>query len=139
MDTIKRISLAHVLAVATLVIVMGLALEASAYKSKINRKNSVSVDVKPVQLAPGQTVKFEVRMTTHSVELDQDIVASSTLKDNNGREYRPVGWNGSPPGGHHRKGVLEFPALEGEPKAVTLVIRDISNVPERIFAWDVER
>ena len=139
MDTIKRISLTHVLAVATLVIVMGLALEASAYESKSNRKNSVRVDVKPVQIAPDRSVKFEVHMSTHSVELDQDIVALSTLKDNNGREYRPVGWNGSPPGGHHRQGVLEFPALEGGPKAVTLVIRDIANVPERIFAWDVER
>lgn len=139
MDTIKRVSLTHVLAVATLVIVMSLALEASAYKSESNRKNSVRVDVKPVQLAPGRPVKFEVRMTTHSVELDQDIVALSTLKDNNGREYRPASWNGSPPGGHHRKGVLEFPALEGGPKAVTLVIRDIDNVPERIFVWDVER
>ena len=139
MDTIKRISLAHVLTVVTLVIVMGLALEAGAYKSKINRKNSVSVDVKPVQLAPGRSMKFEVRMSTHSVELDQDIVAVSTLKDTNGREYRPVGWSGSPPGGHHRQGVLEFPALKGGPQAVTLVIRDIANVPERIFAWDVER
>lgn len=139
MDTIKRVSSTHVLTVATLVIVMSLALEASAYKSESNRKNSVRVDVKPVQLAPGRPVKFEVRMTTHSVELDQDIVALSTLKDNNGREYRPASWNGSPPGGHHRKGVLEFPVLEGGPKAVTLVIRDIDNVPERIFVWDVER
>ena len=139
MDTIKRISLTHVLAVATLVIIMGLALEASAYESKSNRKNSVRVDVKPVQIAPDRSVKFEVRMSTHSVELDQDIVALSTLKDNNGHKYRPVGWNGSPPGGHHRKGVLEFPVLEGRFNAVTLVIRDIANVPERIFKWDVER
>ena len=77
-------------------------------------------------------------MNSHSGDLSQDIVAVSTLKDNQGREYRPTNWQGSPPGGHHRKGVLEFPALDGAPVSITLVIRQIANVPERIFVWTVE-
>jgi hypothetical protein len=78
-------------------------------------------------------------MSTHSVDLGEDMAVVSTLRDDQGREYRPVSWNGDGPGGHHRSGVLEFPALEGSPKSVTLVIRDIAKVPERVFGWDLEQ
>jgi hypothetical protein len=80
-----------------------------------NRENRVRVDVKPVQLTPGQPVNFEVRMNTHSVGLNQDLLTVSTLTDDQGNEYQPTNWEESPPGGHHRTGVLEFPALEGDP------------------------
>ena len=85
----------------------------------------------------GKPVKFEVRMNTHSVSLDQNIVDISILKDDLGQEYLPVNWNGSPAGGHHRSGVLEFLLLKGNPSSVTLVIQNIANVPERIFKWEM--
>jgi hypothetical protein len=78
-------------------------------------------------------------MNTHTVDLVEDMTAVCTLKDDQGREYHPVSWNGAPPGGHHRKGVLEFPALDGSTKSVTLVIRNVGGVPERAFEWKVER
>ena len=118
---------------------MGLTIDAEAYKTKANSQNQVRVDVRPIQLFPGKTAKFEIRMNSHSGDLGEDIVAVSTLKDNQGREYRPTFWQGSPPGGHHRKGVLEFPALDGAPVSITLVIHQIANVPERIFEWTVEQ
>ena len=127
------------LAVFTMLSNFGFLSDAEAYSSITSRKNGVTVDVKPLQFAPGKPAKFEVRMNTHSVNLSQDMVASSKLKDDQGREYRPVTWQGPPPGGHHRRGVLEFPTLEGSPKSVTLVIRNIGAVPERTFEWKVER
>ncbi|MEE8431347.1 MAG: hypothetical protein V3S16_08865 [Candidatus Desulfatibia sp.] len=139
MKTTRRLLLPSGLAVVTLIIVMGLTFTAGAYERKSSSENKVKVVVSPVQLASGRTAKFEVRMTTHSVELNQDIVAVSTLKDNNGHKYRPLRWTGSPPGGHHREGVLEFPAIEGNPNTVTLFIRDIAGVPQRIFEWKLER
>lgn len=139
MRILRSYSLRQVLTVLTLLSVFGLASDAEAYKSITSRKNGVTVDVKPLQFAPGKPAKFEVRMNTHSVNLSQDMVASSKLKDDQGREYRPVTWQGPPPGGHHRRGVLEFPTLEGSPKSVTLVIRNIGAVPERTFEWKVER
>jgi hypothetical protein len=122
-----------------LILMLTIALEVYAYERISSRENSVRVDVTPVQLTFGQQAKFEIRMNTHSVDLSQNMVAVSTLKDSNGREYLPKSWDGSPPGGHHRSGVLEFPAIEGEPDSVTLIVREISNVPERTFTWKINR
>ena len=128
--------------IAALVIVAvaaGLAVDAGAYEMRSNRENRVRVDVKPVQLTPGQPARFEVRMNTHSETLGEDMVAVSSLKDNAGRVYQATAWQGSGPGGHHRKGVLEFPKLEDNTDSITLIIKGIANIPERIFMWPVER
>jgi hypothetical protein len=122
-----------------LVIVVGFFTVSHAYETQSNNKGRVTVNVRPVQLVPGQPAKFEVRMNTHSVTLDYDLVSICTLKDDRGREYQPTNWKGSPPGGHHRKGILEFPELIGDAGKITLVIRQISNVPERTFEWSVEQ
>lgn len=140
MRTVKHNSLLFGLTILIASIaVFGLAIGASAYDRESNNKNRVRVDVKPIQLYPGQSPRFEVRMFTHSVELNQDMIAVSTLKDDQGKEYHPNAWKGAPPGGHHRKGTLEFPMLEGNPNRVTLIMRNIANVPERIFEWDVAK
>ncbi len=138
MKLMKCFGLSHVLAVVIAIVGIAIALEANAYERISNRENRVRVDVVPVQLEFGKTAKFEIRMNAHSGDLSQDLVSVSTLKDDNGREYRPVEWQGSPTGGHHRTGVLEFPALNGNTKSVTLVIRDVANVPERIFKWNLK-
>jgi hypothetical protein len=118
---------------------MGLTVEADAYEMKSNSENRVRVDVKPVQLAPGQPVRFEVRMNTHSEPLEEDMIAVSALKDNMGRLYQATAWEGSGPGGHHRKGVLAFPRLEDNTESITLIIRKVAEVPERTFEWSVKR
>jgi hypothetical protein len=66
-------------------------------------------------------------------------IAVCSLKDSSGREYQPINWDGSPPGGHHRSGVLEFSELAEGAESITLVIREVANVPERVFNWTVER
>ena len=138
MKRMKRIGLSQVLTAVIAIAGIAIALEANAYERISNRENSVRVDVVPVQLESGKSAKFEIRMNTHSGDLSQDLVSVSTLKDDNGREYRPVDWQGASPGGHHPTGVLEFPALNGNTKSVTLVIRDVADVPERIFKWNLK-
>jgi len=128
--------------IAALVMVaaaMGLAVDASAYETRSNRENQVRVDVKPVQLAPGQPARFEVRMNSHSETLGEDMVAVSSVKDSAGRIYQATAWQGSEPGGHHRTGVLEFPKLENNTESITLIIRKVAKVPQRTFEWLVER
>lgn len=138
MKKIIRLELSWVLLVITLTVGLGLVLEAHAYDRKSNRENRVRVDVVPVQLVSGKPAQFEVRMNTHSGDIGQDMVSVCALKDDNDREYQPVSWDGSPPGGHHRSGILEFPSIDGNTESVTLVIRNIANVPERIFTWKLE-
>ncbi len=134
----KRFGLARISAAVITIVGIATALEANAYERISNRENRVRVDVVPVQLEFGKTAKFEIRMNAHSGDLSQDLVSVSTLKDDNGREYRPMDWQGAPPGGHHRTGVLEFPALNGNTKSVTLVIKDVASVPERIYKWNLK-
>jgi hypothetical protein len=121
------------------VVSVGLMVDAGAYETRSNRENSVRVDVKPVQLVPGQSARFEVRMNSHSETLGEDMVAVSSVKDSAGRIYQATAWQGSEPGGHHRTGVLEFPKLENNTESITLIIRKVAKVPKRTFEWSVER
>ena len=139
MRAFKDLKISHFVSLILTLFLVNLAADASAYKTQSNDQNRVRVDVRPVQLLPGKTAKFEIRMNTHSGDLSQDLVAVCALKDNSGREYRPTGWDGSPPGGHHRSGVLEFPELANGTQSITLVIREVANVPERVFNWSIER
>jgi hypothetical protein len=139
MTVFKRFKVYHLVSILIVLFLANLAIDAAAYKTKSNKQNSVRVDVRPVQLLPGKPAKFEIRMNTHSEDLSQDLVAACTLKDNSGREYHPTSWDGSPPGGHHRSGVLEFSELGEGAESITLVIREVANVPERIFNWSIER
>ena len=139
MMRLKHFKIYHFVSLVLMLFLVNLAADALAYKTKSNKENRVRVDVRPVQLLPGKPAKFEIRMNTHSGDLSQDLVAVCTLKDSSGREYRPTNWDGSPPGGHHRSGVLEFSKLAEGAESITLVIREVANVPERVFNWPVER
>jgi len=139
MIAFKHLKIVHFVSLVITLFLVSLAVDASAYQAQSNNQNSVRVDVRPVQLLPGRPAKFEIRMNTHSGDLSQDLVAVCSLKDSSGREYRPTSWDGSPPGGHHRSGVLEFPELGDAARSITLVIREVANVPERVFNWSIER
>lgn len=134
----KHFNIYFIVGLISVLVILISSIDAGAYETKSNQQNRVRVDVRPVQLTPGHPARFEIRMNTHSENLSQDMIAVCTLKDNQGREYQPTNWEGSPPSGHHRRGILEFPALEGTSRSITLVIRDIAEVPERIFEWSIK-
>jgi hypothetical protein len=138
MQILRQFGLVHGFIAIVLLALLGWTWNANAYSSLTSSEKSVTVDVRPIQLRPGQPAEFEVRMNTHSVDLSQDMVSVSTLMDEQGRNYQPVAWKGSGPGGHHRKGVLAFPVIDGSPKSVKLIIRDVADVPERTFEWKIE-
>lgn len=130
---------AYMVLFVILATLMGSVIAAGAYEHKSSDENNVRIEIIPEQLGPGRQAKFNIKMNTHSVELNQDMAAAAILKDDQGRKYRPLNWNGSPPGGHHRSGVLEFPIIGEKAKSVTLYIKDVADVPERIFEWKIER
>jgi hypothetical protein len=139
MKSFKNLKIAHFVALVITLFLVNWTIDAAAYQTQSNNQNRVRVDVRPIQLLPGKPVKFEIRMNTHSGDLSQDLIVVSTLKDSSGREYQPTNWDGSPPGGHHRSGVLEFSELGDAAQSITLVIREVANVPERVFNWSIER
>ena len=58
------------------------------------------------------------------------------LTDDKGNTYTPTGWDGTPPGGHHRRGVLILQAPASKPNSITLTIKDVAGT-ERTFSWNI--
>lgn len=104
--------------------------------AQVNSEGQVTVSVTPLALsATAESWRFDVQMNTHVTPLDQDLLQSARLTDANGHDERPSAWQGDPPGGHHRKGVLAFKPVVPAPASVTLKIEGVGSVPERLFTW----
>jgi len=143
---LHAVIVSSVVAVVTSFLLTGMAMAGQALQTaaagtaidlaaKENRENRVSVAVKPVDFTPGKPARFSISLNTHSGSLDFDLTTISILEDDQGRTYRATGWDGPPPGGHHRSGTLVFPALGAEIKSIKLTLKDIYDVPERVFEW----
>ncbi|MEM2237815.1 MAG: hypothetical protein QXR26_07125 [Candidatus Caldarchaeum sp.] len=100
--------------------------------SVVNDANGLVVEVMPLPLSFGQDINFRVKMDTHVGDLDFDLTEVAYLEDSNGQMYLPKGWSGSPPGGHHREGILSFPPLSGKPRSIKLVLEALYGV-DRVF------
>ncbi len=108
------------------------------WETKTDNQASVNIVVTPFDLGRESTEwKFNVSMNTHSVELGEDLTQSAVLIGDDGKEYKPVKWEGSP-GGHHREGVLSFASIIPYPQYLTLQIKNIGGV-ERSFSWTLNR
>lgn len=104
------------------------------WETKIDDQENVAVAVSPLDLSPQSAEwRFDVTMNTHSAELDQDMTKSAVLVDDQGREYKPLKWEG-PTGGHHREGVLTFPQITSTSRLIKLKFTGISDIV-RIFTW----
>jgi len=107
------------------------------WETKIDDQGNVSVVVTPLDLSSESAEwKFDVGMNTHSVELDQDMMKIAVLVDDQGREYKPLAWEG-PMDKHHREGVLTFARILPAPKSVELKITGIADVV-RSFVWQLK-
>ena len=105
------------------------------WESKTDDQLAVTVTVSPLDISlQSKEWKFDIVMSTHSVELDQDMTRATVLVDDSGKEYSPVKWEGAPAGGHHREGVLSFAPVTPYPQHLTLNIKDIGDV-QRSFSW----
>jgi hypothetical protein len=88
----------------------------------------------------------QVKLDTHAVDLDQyQLERLAVLRDAQGREVQALGLESPSGSGHHREGVLTFPGtdasgkplLSPEAKNLTLILRGIGGVQERIFRWQL--
>ena len=107
----------------------------SVNKVQEREKGSVVVEATVLSLSAKDNASFTVSLTTHSGDLDYDLLAISKLTDNKGNVYSPISWTGEK-GGHHISGTLTFSKLSQEALFVTLTIPKIDN-QDRVFEWKV--
>ena len=104
--------------------------------AKKDTLNGVTITVTPRELA-GPTWEFQVVLETHSQDLKDDLVKSATLLTG-GQKIAPIAWQGDPPGGHHRKGVLRFDAPAKTPSGLELHIARPGESKPRVLRWEIQ-
>lgn len=109
----------------------------SPYAAQTVEGGSVAVKATPLKMQVNAPLEFEIAMDTHSVELADDMLKAVVLRDDNGMEFAPTTWDGPGAGGHHREGKIKFAPLTMSTKTLTLVVKNIAGVPERLYKWEL--
>jgi hypothetical protein len=110
-----------------------------ALAAQRSAERGVTVSVRPLDLSPAaQRWMFEVVLDTHSADLSDELAKTAVLVDDRGSEHRPAAWKGDPPGGHHRKGTLDFAPVVPRPGAVELRVQRPGEPAPRVFRWGLQ-
>ena len=108
-------------------------------ETRTNTSGGVTVKVTPkVLAADAPTWEFAVVLDTHSQDLADDLTKAAAIVTPDGARYSPVAWDGAPPGGHHREGVLRFHPVTPTPSTVELQIQRAGESAPRVFRWDLK-
>lgn len=109
---------------------------ASALPAQSSTAAGVTVKATPRAL-PGGAWEFEIVFDTHTQELKDDLAKSASLVAG-GKTLAPAAWQGDPPGGHHREGVLKFNAVDPRPQEIELRIIRPGEPKPRSFRWQLK-
>jgi hypothetical protein len=129
---------ATVLALGVAPLPMTRSAAAAEFAARSNDMGGVRVVVTPKTVAGKSDWEFAVTMDTHTKPLDDDLTKTAVLVDDGGRRYLPLSWQGDQPGGHHRKGVLRFPAPSEQVKSFELQIQGSGGENKRVFHWTMK-
>lgn len=113
------------------------AMAAAALPTQTSSQSGVTIKVTPRTLAAG-TWEFEVVFDTHSQELTDDLEKTTVLIVEDRAPQSPAKWQGDPPGGHHRKGVVQFKAVSPVPASIELQIKRNGETAPRSFRWQLK-
>jgi len=112
----------------------GGATAAADLPTRSSTQAGVTVKATP-RTVSGDAWEFEIVLDTHSQELKDDLVKGARLVVDGGASYAPAAWQGDPPGGHHRKGVLRFKPISPQPRAIELQVQRTGESAARSFRW----
>jgi hypothetical protein len=141
MKLAKRSAMALAIGVAALCVALpSVTLPAGTpLAPRTSDSGGVRVVVTPKAVEPGAAVwEFEVVMDTHTRPLNEDLARAAVLVDDSGRQYAPAAWQGDPPGGHHRKGILRFALPVEKLKTIELHVAGVGGPGKRVFRWELK-
>ena len=113
------------------------SLAASTLPPQTTSASGVTVKATPQNLSD-KSWDFEIVFDTHSQELNDDLMKAAVLVAAGGATSAPVSWLGDPPGGHHRKGVLQFKSVSPMPASIELQIKRSGETAPRSFRWQLK-
>lgn len=102
-----------------------------------NEGGGLTIEITPINYVKNAPLQFEVSLNTHQGDLNFDLLNKTKLFDDKNNGYLPQKWQGGS-GGHHLSGKLIFPPLTEKTNKIKLIIKDIYDVKERIFEWNLE-
>jgi len=126
-----------VFSASLVMIAAGGAGAASSLPSQSTAQGGVAVQATPRNLN-GNAWEFDIAFNTHSGDLADDPAKEAVLIVDRDASHRPIGWQGDPPGGHHRKGVLQFKPISPQPHAIELRIQRPGESAPRSFRWQLK-
>jgi len=77
---------------------------------------------------------FAVAFASRGPRLDDDVLEAFVLAGD-GRQVRPLWWEGAGPGGRHRAGVLRFIAMKPRPESLELRLQRPGEAKPRVFRF----
>lgn len=105
--------------------------------TRTSSEAAVTISATPHPLT-GTVWEFDVVLNTHSVALSDDLAKTASLVADGGKSFAPLAWQGDAPGGHHRKGVLQFKPISPMPKSLELRITREGEPQSRVFQWTLK-
>ena len=112
-------------------------MAASTLPTQTSSQSGVTVKVTPRNLAASPW-EFDVVFDTHSQELTDDLGKAAVLVSDGRASHSPLKWQGDPPGGHHRQGVLQFKSVSPLPASIELQIKRSGETAPRSFRWQLK-
>ena len=136
----KTITLTTILLFMLVIVWTGTALGVSIRSLKrIDKEGPVDITaiyLNPLGKAGDSELRFEVKLDTHSVELEQyELKEISFISFDDGTESKSIGLNREGYG-HHITYILLFEGpIPAEARTMTLIIRNVGDVTERSLEW----
>lgn len=124
-------------AIVASVFFVGGAIAVAPLPMQTNSQAAVTIKVTPRDLAAPVWV-FDVVFDTHSQALTDDLGKTAALVPDGGVPQAPLKWEADAPGGHHRKGVLQFKSISPMPASIRIQFQRSGESAPRSFRWELK-
>ena len=120
-----------------LILALLISVGVAAWPSATQRSEAhgVTVSVTPGSLDQDNGIwDFAIAFDSRGQRLIDELMDSVVLVGD-GRQVKPLAWEGAQPGGNHRAGVLKFIALKPRPKELELRLQRPGEKAPRVFRF----